>query len=104
LLSSLKKIERRRTNSAAAFTQRRLSYCAFFRNDPAPRAIALTISMPEAFTDFNSTRRMPPHCNLFSVHMLLRQRGNGRTTAMQNRGTAITRAPQMSRLRDTGAL
>jgi hypothetical protein len=27
-------------SSAAAYTQRRLSYCAFFRNDPAPRAIA----------------------------------------------------------------
>jgi hypothetical protein len=49
-------------SSAAAYTQRRLSYCAFFRNDPAPRAIALTISMPEAFTDFNSARRMRPHC------------------------------------------
>jgi hypothetical protein len=52
-------------SSAAAYTQRRLSYCAFFRNDPAPRAIALSISMPEAFTDFNSTRRMPR----FRVHM-----------------------------------
>ena len=55
------KIERQ-AGSAAAYTQRRLSYCAFFRNDPAPRAIALSISMPEAFTDFNSARRMRPHC------------------------------------------
>jgi FGGY family of carbohydrate kinases, N-terminal domain len=48
-------------SSAAAYTQRRLSYCAFFRNDPAPRAIALTVSMPEAFTDFNRAHRMRPH-------------------------------------------
>ena len=88
------KIERRRSRLRCGVYATSSQLLRFFRNDPAPRAIALTTSMPEAFTDFNSARRMLPHCERSVCISSLGARTGGMRWWPRSGRAAIKNVPQ----------